>query len=73
MRYTVVIEQTTRNFSTYVPDLSGCVVTGATREGVIQVMREAIAMHIDGLRERGEPVPETQGTATVVELPQTGF
>ena len=67
MRYTVVIEQTSRNFPAYVPDLPGCVATGATREGLIQMMREAIAMHVEGLRERGE-----QRTAAVVELPQAG-
>ena len=72
MRYTVVIEQTPRNFPAYVPDLPGCVATGATREGLIQMMREAIAMHVEGLRERGEQVPEPQSTAAVVELPQAG-
>lgn len=46
--------------------------TGATYEGVLEMMREAMAMHIDGLRERGEPVPAPQSTAAVVELPQAG-
>jgi predicted RNase H-like HicB family nuclease len=42
----------------YSPDLPGCVATGRTREEVEQLMREAIPMHIEAMREFGEPVPE---------------
>lgn len=57
MEYTIVIEQTPRNFSAYAPDLPGCVATGATREDVVREMRSAIALHIESLREHREPVP----------------
>ncbi|MDZ4323955.1 MAG: type II toxin-antitoxin system HicB family antitoxin [Pseudomonas sp.] len=57
MRYAIVIEQAGANYSAYVPDLPGCVATGATLEEVEEQIREAIAFHLDGLREDGLPVP----------------
>lgn len=49
MRYAVVIERAESNYSAYVPDLVGCVVTGATPEEVEANIREAIRFHLDGL------------------------
>ena len=72
MEYTIVIEQTPRNFSAYVPDLPGCVATGATRDEVVREMRSAIAFHIEGLREHHEPVPDPRCTAAVVEVAAVG-
>jgi predicted RNase H-like HicB family nuclease len=57
MRYAIVIEQAEGNFSAYAPDLPGCVATGGTLAEVEAEMREAIAFHIDGLREDGLPIP----------------
>ena len=57
MRYAIVIEQAEGNFSAYAPDLPGCVATGGTLAEVKAEMREAIAFHIDGLREDGLPIP----------------
>lgn len=68
MQYTIVIEKSPRNFAAYVPDLPGCVATGATREEVVREIREAIGFHIESLREHGDPVPEPQSTATVVDV-----
>lgn len=68
MEYTIVIEQTPRNFSAYAPDLPGCVATGATRDEVVCEMRDAIAYHIDSLREHSEPVPAPRRTAAVVAV-----
>lgn len=64
MRYAVVIERAESNFSAYVPDLPGCVSTGDTLEEVESNIREAIAFHLDGLREDGLPIP---AASTVVE------
>lgn len=58
MRYAVVIERAESNYSAYVPDLPGCVVVGDTIEEVEREIREAILVHIEGLREDGLPVPE---------------
>lgn len=54
MRYAIVIEKAENNYSAYVPDLLGCVATGATVEEVERKMQEAIAFHLEGLREDGE-------------------
>ena len=53
MRYAVVIEKAEGNYSAYVPDLPGCVATGATLAEVETEIRDAIAFHLDGLREEG--------------------
>ena len=68
MQYTIVIEKAPGNYAAYVPDLPGCVATGATREEAVREMRQAIGFHIESLREHGEPVPEPQCTATVVDV-----
>lgn len=68
-KYLIVIEPTQTGFSAYSPDLPGCVSTGRSREEVEQNMREAIAFHLDGLREEGEPVPEPHTYSAYVELP----
>ena len=57
MRYAIVIEQAANNYSAYVPDLPGCVATGGTIQEVEEQIREAIAFHLEGLREDGAPVP----------------
>ncbi len=67
-KYLIVIETTQTGFSAYSPDLPGCVSTGRTREEIEQNMREAIAFHLDGLREEGQPVPEPQSYSAYVEL-----
>jgi len=72
MEYTIVIEETPRNFSAYAPDLPGCVATGATRDEVIREMRSAIAFHIESLREHREPVPDPRCTAAVVDTATVG-
>ena len=64
--YLVVIERGERNFSAYVPDLPGCAATGATREEVVERMRAAIALHLDGMRADGEPIPEPVTSAELV-------
>jgi len=58
MRYAVVIEQAGSNFSAYAPDLPGCVATGATEEEVEALMRGAIELHLNGMREDNIPTPE---------------
>jgi predicted RNase H-like HicB family nuclease len=67
MRYAIIIEKANGNYSAYVPDLPGCVATGATREETQQQIREAIRFHIDGLREDGQPIPEATSIAEYVE------
>lgn len=68
MRYAVVIEAAEGNFSAYVPDLPGCVATGATEAEVARAIREAIQFHLDGLREDGAAIPQPSSHVEYVEV-----
>ena len=57
MRYPVIVERGERNFSAYVPDLPGCVTTGSSLEETQKNIEEAISLHLEGMREDGEPIP----------------
>lgn len=67
-KYLIILETTETGFSAYSPDLPGCVATGSDRDATEKNMREAIAFHLDGLREEGEDVPEPSSTATYLEV-----
>jgi predicted RNase H-like HicB family nuclease len=58
MKYPVVYEPTSTGFSAYVPDLPGCVAAGASLAETRELITGAIAMHVAGMREDGEPIPE---------------
>ena len=66
-RYAVVIERSDDGFSAYVPDLPGCVAVGDDIPQVEQLIRQAIAFHIEGLREDGLPIPEPTTQCEYVE------
>ena len=68
MRYAIVIERAEGNYSAYVPDLPGCVATGATVSEVESEIREAILFHLDGSREDGLPVPPGASQVEYVEV-----
>ncbi len=68
MKILIVVEKTDTGYSAYSPDLDGCVATGGTREEVEARMREAVALHLEGLREEGYDVPEPHSYATYVEV-----
>ena len=58
-----MIERSGANFFAYVPDLPGCIATGATREDAERSIYEGIVFHLDGLREDGLPIPEPTSVA----------
>lgn len=68
MRYAIVIEKADGNYSAYVPDLPGCVSTGETVEETERSIREAIAFHLDGMREDGTPIPPASSHVDYVEV-----
>ena len=68
MRYAIVIEKAENNYSAYVPDLPGCVATGATVEEVEAEIREAIEFHLEGMREDGDPFPPAQSKVDYVDV-----
>lgn len=68
MQYTVIIEKGETSWGAYVPDLPGCVAAAESREEVLELIREAIEFHLEGLREQGEPVPEPHSTSELIEI-----
>jgi len=68
-RYAIVVERAESNYAAYVPDLPGCVATGATVAETERRLRDAIEVHVQGLREDGLPVPEPSSVVDYVEVP----
>jgi len=68
MRYAIVVEKAGENYSAYVPDLPGCITTGKTPEKTEQLIREAVELHLNGLREDGLPIPQPSSRVEYVEV-----
>ena len=68
-RYAIVVENAGPNYGAYVPDLPGCIATGATVPEVEEAIREAIEMHLEGMAEDGLPIPEPSSRVEYVEVP----
>jgi len=68
MEYVVVVEKSETGFGAYVPDLPGCVALGETREETLVLIREAVELHVESLREHGEPVPTPSTTAEKIAV-----
>jgi len=68
MRYAIVIEKAGNNFSGYVPDLPGCVATGATVEETESVLRKAIEFHLAGLRQDGTQPPQPSSKVDYIDV-----
>ena len=69
MKYLIIFEKTATGYSAYAPDLPGCIAGGVTLEETAELMRDAIPMHLDAVREDGEPIPEPTTGADYVEAP----
>lgn len=67
MRYTIIIEHGPVNFSAYAPDFPGCVAAADSEQETLQLMKEALQMHIEDMRERGQPIP-TPSTVREIEV-----
>ena len=65
MRYTIIIEHGPKNFSAYAPDFPGCVAAADTEQETIALMKEALEMHIEDMRGRGEPIPQPSETREI--------
>ena len=68
MRYMVVLERGEKSWGAHVPDLPGCIAVGETRDEALQLIREAIAFHLEGLRQDGLPVPSPSSEIEFVEV-----
>jgi predicted RNase H-like HicB family nuclease len=68
MRFAILVDRTATGFSAHVPDLPGCVAAGETKEETVQLIREAIEFHIEGMRQHGESIPEPTSSCEYVEV-----
>ena len=66
MSYLVIVEKGDGSFGAYVPDLPGCAAVGETEEEALGLIRQAITLHLEGLKERGVPIPEPRSHAQLV-------
>jgi predicted RNase H-like HicB family nuclease len=67
-RYAIVVERARGNYAGYVPDLPGCVAAGATIEETEQLLREAIELHVAGMREDGLEVPDPSSVVLYLDV-----
>ena len=68
MQYLVIVEKGKTGFGAYVPDLPGCIAAAQSRKEVVRLIHEAIELHVEDLRERGEPVPRPLSTVELVDV-----
>jgi predicted RNase H-like HicB family nuclease len=68
MKYVVIVEEGEQSFGAYVPDLPGCVAAAESKEEVLALIQSAIELHIEGLREEGQPIPEPSSSIEYVEV-----
>ncbi len=68
MKYLVIVAGTDGSYSAYSPDLPGCVAAGDTRQETVELMRDAIAFHLEGLQEDGQSIPSPASTAEHVAV-----
>jgi predicted RNase H-like HicB family nuclease len=68
VRYTVILEQSVTSVGAYVPDLPGCIAAADTKAEALQLIAEAIEVHLDDLKARGEPIPDPNSSSETVEV-----
>ncbi len=68
MQYTVIIEKGESSYGAFVPDLPGCIAAGETKEEALQLIKEAMEFHLEGLKEDGKTIPEPHCSSEVVEV-----
>ena len=68
MKYLVIVERGTNSFGAYLPDLPGCAVVADTKEEALKLIREAVVLHVESLREAGEPIPEPASMTDYVQV-----
>jgi len=68
VEYLVVVEKGKTSYGAYVPDLPGCVAVGDSRREVLKLIRQGIALHIQALREAGDPIPVPASKSEIVRI-----
>ena len=67
-KYTIIIEKGEDNYSAYCPDLPGVISAGDTEEETAELMKEAIELHLEGLKEDRIPIPKPTISARYEEV-----
>jgi predicted RNase H-like HicB family nuclease len=70
MKYRIIIERTASGYSAYAPDIPGCIAAGRTRIATEREMRDAIALHLDGLKTGGMAIPQPSSSSSYVDIPE---
>jgi len=68
MTYLVIVERGSNSYGAYVPDLPGCAVVADTRKEALDLIRDAIPLHLESLREHGDPIPEPVSSTEFVNV-----
>ena len=68
MRFTIILERGPNNFSAYAPDFPGCVAAADTEAETVELMKEALTLHIEDMREKGEAIPEAVSVPREIEV-----
>lgn len=68
MRYTVIVEQGDTGWGAHVPDLPGCIAAAESRDEVLELIREAMELHVQGLEEDGLPIPPPRSNSEVIDI-----
>jgi predicted RNase H-like HicB family nuclease len=67
-KYPIILEETATRFSAWSPDVPGCIVTGGNCEETEREMRDGVEFQLEGIRRKGEPVPEPSFSAAYFEV-----
>lgn len=68
MKYAVVIEKGGGSYGAYVPDLPGCVAAAESRKEVVELIQEAIELHLRAMREHGDKIPRASSSVEIIEV-----
>lgn len=68
MKYTVILEKGESSYGAFVPDLPGCIAAGKTKREALELIKEAIEFHIEGIKENGETIPKPHCDFALVEV-----
>jgi predicted RNase H-like HicB family nuclease len=68
LQYMIVIEKSETSYGAYVPDLPGCIAVGETRDEALDLIKEAIEFHLEGLCEQGEAIPQPCSSGEFIEV-----
>ena len=68
MKYAIVVEKGDTSYGAYVPDFPGCIAAAETRAEVMTLIKEAIELHLEGMRADGEPIPQPHSEMEYVDV-----